>query len=110
VQLVLPPGFSGITAVDAVIPPNASETKLILKANKDAKGKPVPNVLIRATGRVGNINMVHEVKITLGVAMAGEMRPAPRVARYCFPTGSQRSNQAAISSRISGRYSWPVSL
>lgn len=69
VELEAPKGVEGVSAAPIVIPANANEAKLILKAAPNTPAGPRANLTIRASAVVhGNVTLVHETKITVNVA------------------------------------------
>jgi hypothetical protein len=70
VQLVIPPGIAGIGAVQGKIPAGADEVKLTLKTAKNATVSTNPNYTVKATAKVGNVNLNQETKFELTVTKA----------------------------------------
>jgi citrate lyase beta subunit len=67
VQLVLPQGFQGVTAAEATIPANATETKLVLKGAPNAAPAMNANVVVRATATVEKVTLTHEAKVAVTI-------------------------------------------
>jgi hypothetical protein len=65
VQIVLPPGATGATIADTVIPAGQNEAKLVVKAGD----KPVnlANLIVRATAMYQGHPTTHEVKLNVNV-------------------------------------------
>ena len=68
VQLILPPGVTGVTADEITIPAGASEAKLTLKVPTNTPPGQKQNITIRAVAVVnGNVTLNHETKINVNV-------------------------------------------
>ncbi|MFN4259972.1 MAG: hypothetical protein ACK4RK_11820 [Gemmataceae bacterium] len=67
VQLVLPSGFAGVSAAATKIAPNANDIKLTLKVAANAKPASNPNVIVRATARVGNVTFTHDLPMAVTI-------------------------------------------
>jgi hypothetical protein len=68
VQLVMPPGVTGVTADEITVPAGASEAKLTLRVPANTPPGPRPNITIRALAVVnGNVTLTHETKINVNV-------------------------------------------
>jgi len=68
VDLVVPPGLNGVTSISGVIPAGASETRLLLKATKDAKVAVNPNFIVRASAKFDNLTLKSEQKVQVVIA------------------------------------------
>lgn len=69
VSFIPPPGITGISAEEEMIPAGKNEAKLLLEADDDAKPGAVTNATIRVTALYGGRHkIVHEVKVTFTLA------------------------------------------
>jgi hypothetical protein len=66
-ELVLPNGFGGVSAVPVTVPAGANEARLVLKAASTAKPGSNGNVLVRATAVVDKATLTHDARITLTI-------------------------------------------
>ncbi len=76
-ELVAPQGSSGIGAVNVKVPANATQAKLMLKVDKNAKPAKDLAFQVRATARVGNSTLRTEEKIPISI---GTQAPPPPLA------------------------------
>jgi hypothetical protein len=67
VQLVLPPGVSGVAADEVVIPAGKDEAKLLLRVPAGTNPGGRGNLVVRGTAVFGKTPVVHEAKINVNV-------------------------------------------